>query len=223
MPIVLGYVPIAFAFGVAARQIGLSVAEACALSVILYSGGAQFLALALIGAGAPMPLAAVTLAAMGVRHVIYGPTLMRQAGAAGPAARRYAFVWSFGLTDEVFGTALGELARGRVFSQPFMFGLGIGAYGAWVGGTLAGALAGGGALAGLEHVKAGLDFMLPALFLALLMSILSRRQSPVIAVAGFVTVLVTLAGSATIGLLAGMVAGAASGLGMGGGQGDDAH
>jgi predicted branched-subunit amino acid permease len=54
--------------------------------------------------------------------------------------------------------------------------------------------------------------MLPALFLALLLSILSRRQVPVIAVAGLATVTGTLAVSATSGILLGMLAGAVTGL-----------
>ena len=64
---------------------------------------------------------------------------------------------------------------------------------------------------------AALGFMLPALFLALLLSILSRAQLPVIAVAAGATVLVTLFWSATAGILAGMIAGALAGvLGLGG-------
>jgi predicted branched-subunit amino acid permease len=54
--------------------------------------------------------------------------------------------------------------------------------------------------------------MLPALFLALLLSIMTRRQLPVIAVAGLATVAGTLAISATSGILLGMLAGAATGL-----------
>ena len=54
--------------------------------------------------------------------------------------------------------------------------------------------------------------MLPALFLALLLSIMSRAQVPVIAVAAAVTVLVTLIGSGTLGILAGMLAGAVTGM-----------
>lgn len=208
VPVALGYFPIAFSFGVAASRAGLSVAEAAAFSLVIYSGAAQFLAVALVAGGAPLLVSAFTLIAMGLRHLAYGPALMKAAG-GGPTRRAWA--WAFGLTDEVFGAALGELARGRRFSEPFMFGLGLAAYGAWVSGTVAGALAGGGALAAFPAVEAGLGFMLPALFLALLLSILSRAQLPVIAVAGLVTVGVTLAQGATAGILLGMLAGALSG------------
>lgn len=93
-----------------------------------------------------------------------------------------------------------------------MFGLGLGAYAAWISGTIAGAYAGSGALEGWPAVNAGLGFMLPALFLALLLSILNRRQLPVIAVAGAVTVIATLTISATSGILLGMLAGAIAGV-----------
>lgn len=210
MPIALGYFPIAFSFGVAATQGGFSMAETGLFSLVMYSGAGQFLAIALVAGGVPVAIAATTLIAMALRHVIYGPALLK---AAGPdATTRGAALWGFGLTDEVFGAALGEIARVRVrFSASLMGGLGLGAYGSWVSGTLAGALAGGGALAGWPAVEAGLGFMLPALFLALLLSILSRPQVPLIVVAGAVTILGTHLATPTTGILLGMIAGALAG------------
>ena len=198
LPIALGYFPISFSFGVAATRAGFSGIEAFALSLIIYAGASQFLALALLSTGAPVLVSAFTLIAMNLRHVLYGPALMRAAGKE--ASTRKAWAWAFGLTDEVFGQALGDLARGQRFSEPYMFGLGLGAY------------AGGGALDGWPAVSAGLGFMLPALFLALLLSILSRRQLPVIAVAGLVTVVGTQMVSPTSGILMGMLSGAVTGL-----------
>ncbi len=211
LPIAMGYFPIAFSFGVAATRAGLSGLEAFGLSLIIYAGAAQFLALALITGGAPVLVAAFTLVAMNVRHVLYGPALIKRAGQG--ARTRHAWAWAFGLTDEVFGAALGALARGRVgYSEPFMFGLAIGAYASWLAGTALGAFAGGAALQDWPVLDAALGFMLPALFLALLLSILSRVQLPVIAVAIAATVAVTLLWSGTAGILAGMIAGAITGL-----------
>jgi 4-azaleucine resistance transporter AzlC len=210
LPIVMGYFPIAFSFGVAATRAGFTGLEAFVLSLVIYAGASQFLALALLSSGAPVLVAAFTLIAMNLRHVLYGPALMREAGEG--AGTHHAWAWAWGLTDEVFGQALGALARGQRFSEAYMFGLGLGAYAAWVTGTVAGAYAGGGALEGWPALNAGLGFMLPALFLALLLSILNRRQLPVIAVAGAVTVIATLTISATSGILLGMLAGAVAGV-----------
>ena len=80
VPIVIGYAPVAFSFGIAATRAGLSVAEAVTLSLVIYAGASQFLALALITSGAPVLVAAFSLIAMNLRHVLYGPALMKQAG-----------------------------------------------------------------------------------------------------------------------------------------------
>ena len=210
LPIVMGYFPISFSFGVAATRAGFTGLEATALSLIIYAGASQFLALALLSSGAPVLVAAFTLIAMNLRHLLYGPALMREAGDG--AGTRHAWAWAWGLTDEVFGQALGALSRGQRFSEPYMFGLGLAAYAAWVTGTVVGAYAGAGALEGWPALNAGLGFMLPALFLALLLSILSRRQLPVIAISGAVTVAATLAIGATSGILLGMLAGAVAGV-----------
>lgn len=209
LPIILGYLPIAFSFGVAAVQAGLAPVEAVTLSLLVYAGASQFLALALIGSGAPVLVAAGMLVAMNVRHVLYGPALLR---AAGVARTRTAWAWGAGLTDEVFGAALARFSRGAAFSEPFMGGLALGAYAAWVGGTALGAAAGGGALAGYPAVEAGLSFMLPALFIALLLSILTRAALPAAAVAAAATLAGTLLWSGTAGILAGMLLGALWGM-----------
>ena len=61
-------------------------------------------------------------------------------------------------------------------------------------------------------VDAALGFMLTALFLALLLSILKRAHLPVIAVAAVATVAATLLWSGTAGILAGMICGAVTGI-----------
>lgn len=111
---------------------------------------------------------------------------MRRAGAEAP--RRWAALWAWGLRDEVFAQALGALTRGQRFGEGWMFGLGLGADAARVGGTGLGAWAGGGALAAFPAVAAGLGFMLAALFLSLLLPIATRAALPVIAVAAAATV-----------------------------------
>lgn len=209
IPLVLGYFPIAVSFGVAATRAGLTLAEAVLFSVVIFAGAAQFLALALVTSGAPLIVSALTLMAMNLRHVMYGPVLLDKAGS--DASTRHAWAWAWCLTDEVFGATLGAMARGRRFSEGFVGGVGVGAYAAWVAGTALGALMGGQAIEAWPALNAGLGFMLPALFLALLLSILDRGQIPTVVVAALVTVGLTLAGSPTLGILAGIAVGALAG------------
>jgi 4-azaleucine resistance transporter AzlC len=212
LPIMLGYLPIAFSFGVAATKAGLSPIEAVAMSLLMYSGAAQFMAIALIAAGAGFWVMVATLVGMSLRHVLYGPSLLRSAGLDQPP--RGAMIWGFGLTDEVFGAGLGAIARGQRLTSGFIAALALVAYAAWVGGTALGALAGAGALAAWPALDAGLGFMLTALFLALLLSILKRAQLPVIAAALAGTALASVALSPTAGIMAGMILGAALGTMM---------
>lgn len=217
VPIVVGYFPIAFSFGVAASKAGFSPAEATFLSLVIFAGASQFVALALLTGGASLWISIATLLAMNVRHVFYAPALLDRIGAS--ATRKRAWLWTFSLTDEVFGAAMGQLAThpGR-WSERWMIGLGFAAYAAWVGGTAVGALLGGGALESMPALDAALGFMLPALFLALLLSIIERAQLGLILAAGFVCIMVSLTVSGTAGILAGMIAGAlvgAAGWGRG--------
>ena len=56
VPIVVGYVPAALAFGVAARRAGLSPAEAVLMSLLVYSGAGQFALLGLLAVGGVLVL-----------------------------------------------------------------------------------------------------------------------------------------------------------------------
>ena len=72
--------------------------------------------------------------------------------------------------------------------------------------------AGAGAQDRWPAVAGALGFMLPALFLALLLSMMNRHQIPVILAAGIATVLGVTFGSITLGLFSGMAAGALVGV-----------
>ncbi|MBW7921908.1 MAG: AzlC family ABC transporter permease [Rubellimicrobium sp.] len=209
VPIMLGYFPMAVVFGVEASRVGLSTLQAGMLSVIMFAGAAQFLALALIASGAAPLVAAGTLIAINLRHILYGPALMK---AAGQPKRRWAALWSWCLTDEVFAQALATFRTGQRFSEGWITGLGLCAYAAWVGGSVVGAWAGEELLTAWPALEAGLGFIVPALFLALLMSVASRESLPAVAVALVATVLGALVFDATGAILSGMIAGALAGV-----------
>lgn len=171
-PIALGYFPVAVSFGIGAHQVGWSPLEAAFVSAVMYSGAAQFVALTLIASGTAPLVSIVTLVLMGVRHLFYGPTLVRtQPGATVSKSA----VWAYGLTDEVFAVALGALTRGTAtWNESWLTGLGLGAYLTWVSGTALGAWLGGLEAALPPMLNDVLAFMLPALFFALLLSLLTR-------------------------------------------------
>lgn len=193
IPVALGYFPVAVSFGIGAAQAGWSVAEAGFVSAVMYSGAAQFVALTLIAGGTAPLVTIITLVLMGVRHLFYGPTLARTAK---DATFTKSAVWSYGLTDEVFAVALAQLSRQRVaWSEPWLTGLGLGAYASWVGGTVLGAWLGVWGTEFPPFISDTLGFMLPALFLALVLSLLTKDSLAMVGVAivatGIATVFLT--------------------------------
>lgn len=211
LPITLGYFPIGISFGIAAVRAGLSPFEAVFVSAVIYAGAAQFLALALLTGGAPILVASLTILATNLRHVLYGPAILKAAGDR--AETQNSWLWGGLLSDGAFGAAIVAVSRSRSnFSERWMLGIGTAPYLSWALGTAAGAVFGDGAVDGLPAVDAALGFLLPALFLAMLLSVLSRRHLAVIAASIAATIGVSLAVSATAGIIAGMIAGSLVGL-----------
>ncbi|QLK63332.1 branched-chain amino acid ABC transporter permease [Enterobacteriaceae bacterium Kacie_13] len=206
LPIVIGYLPIAFAFGLSAVKLGFTPPESLLFSVLIYAGASQFVITALLSAGMSLWVSALTVMAMDVRHVLYGPSLRNRL--VGKLNGRKTALWAFGLTDEVFAAATTKLIRDkRSWSENWMCGIALSSWLSWVFGTAVGALFGNGPLENYPAVEAALGFMLPALFLSFLLAAFKRQQGGV-----FVA---SLAG-ALGGLLFGSIP-AAIGCGLGAG------
>lgn len=174
LSIAIGYLPIAFSFGVAAIQAGLPPGIAMLASLLVYAGASQFLLISLLTSGASLWTVVPTVWLMNARHVLYGPALSVHAPNRNDAL---ATPWlAFGLTDEVFATAMSKMpSLPQAWRDHWLLGLQLGAYAAWVGGTAAGVLF----VREVQHwpaaVHEALDFVLPALFFALLLETGLRR------------------------------------------------
>lgn len=204
-----GYVPIAISFGLVAVQAGLEPRTALLASALIYAGASQFVLVSLLTAGAGFLGTLLTLLLMNARHLFYGPALARKLPRGASRLPRGAL--AAGLTDEVFVTALALLdqipERDR---EAWTLGLQVGAYAAWVGGTAIGVTSG----AQFAHLPSwaqyALQFVLPALFMALMLEMTSRDRRIVILVATAATAIALLALPTYQAILIGMIAGALS-------------
>jgi 4-azaleucine resistance transporter AzlC len=173
IPVVVGYLPASVAFGVAAQGAGLSLLETVLMSLIIYSGASQFAIVGLAAAGASWLVMAAISLVLGVRHVLYGPSLA-------PHLRRMptcrTAIAAFGLTDEVFAVASVKLPQ-RPAGLGWLLGLEAGAYASWALGTWIGGVAGTAAVDALPSLAPALSFALPALFVALLVSLMRPERS----------------------------------------------
>lgn len=204
--LMLGYFPIALSFGLLAVGHGLTPLQSLLVSAAVYAGASQFALVSLLAAGAA-PLSVVgAVAAMNLRHLFYGPALLSRLPGDGRSLPR--FLLAFGLTDEVFALASARL--GPLHGETWLLGVQAGAYGAWLAGTVAGAVLAGWAGGDWPQVQAALGFVLPALFLALLLPLLRPASLLPLAVSAAVALSLSRLLPGHVALLAAMVAGAAA-------------
>ncbi|WP_184574857.1 AzlC family ABC transporter permease [Streptomyces zagrosensis] len=170
-----------FAFGVTSAGSGLSLAQTCVLSLLVFTGASQFALVGALAAGGNPLTAAAGAFFLGVRNAFYGlrlSQLLRLPRSVRPLAAHW-------VIDE---TAVVALAQGDRRSARIGFTVtGATLYVLWNLTTLIGAL---GASALGDPNDWGLDAAGPAVFLALLAPMLSNTMERVVAGLGAVLVLV---------------------------------
>ena len=168
------------ALGVAA---GLSVAQTCALSVLMFTGGSQFALVGALGGGGSGLSGALSAVLLGARNGVYGvrlAPLLRVRGAQRLLAAHL-------VIDESTAVALGGEVQGERAGRLGCWATGLSVFVLWNAATLLGALAGS---AVGDPRDFGLDAAAPAAFLAMLAPRLRDRATWTIAV---VSALVALA------------------------------
>jgi 4-azaleucine resistance transporter AzlC len=177
LPVVLGYLPVGMAFGLLARNAGLTPSEVGLMSLLVYAGASQFLAIEMIFKGVtwlPIVLAAFFI---NLRHFLMSSNLSLY-------LRNTRFpvlgFLSAQLTDESFAVAISNLPKVKN-NPPYLFGLQITSHLAWVIGSIGGALFG----PFVKISEYGLPFALPTLFICLLVfQLKSVRHFGIMVVAG---------------------------------------
>jgi 4-azaleucine resistance transporter AzlC len=187
-PIVFGYVPIGIAFGVLAKKSGLPDIDTLLLSIIVYAGSSQFVAVSLFEANAPGLSIILTTFIVNLRHLLMSASIAPNlSGWRKPELMGFAFH----LTDETFALhsnrfSLGVPPKLEIFGTNITVQLGW-ILGTWLGITL------GGFIGEVEPL--GLDYALPAMFIALLvMQVRAKLQTFIAVIAGGLSVALILLG-----------------------------
>lgn len=155
-----GMIAFGLVFGVLADGVGMSIFGATAMSVFVFAGTAQLLALHSWGATDMLVAALVAVVAMNARYLLFGAAIQPWMRGLSPWI---AYPSLFLLVDPNWATAMRERDAGRHDVAVFV-GMGLACMVGWVAGTIAGA--GFGHLLG-DPRRLGLDFFLPAFFLSL--------------------------------------------------------
>ncbi|MDD4700664.1 MAG: AzlC family ABC transporter permease [Desulfovibrio sp.] len=176
LPIVLGYTPVGFAFGVLAVKNNIPPSLAVAMSMLMFSGSGQFVFAGMWGAGAG------TLSIMAAVFIVNLRYLL-QSAAESPwlvgLPRLQRFLLGLGLTDETFAVHITAFQNGWKRNLTTLFVCNQTTQAAWVGGSAIGAFCG----ELVTDVKPiGLDYALTAMFIALLVPQCVNRLHVLIAI-----------------------------------------
>ncbi len=208
LPIVLGYVPIGIAYGILAQKAGLSTVNTLLMSVIVFAGSSQLIAVGLFGAGVPPVSIILTTFVVNLRHML-------MSAAVAPYLKGWRKVelasFAYELTDETFAVhSVRFAAYGPHKAEAFT--INVIAQAAWVLGTWLGIVVGGL----IKDPKSlALDYALPAMFIALLvMQIKDRVQVAVALLTGTLAVGLLLAGVNQWNVMLATLVGATLGVGI---------
>src|SRR5690625_3197046 len=102
LPIILGYFPVAIAYGVLAKQAGLSLFELTSMSVLVYAGASQFMAVNMLMVSAGWIEIVIATFVLNFRHFIMNLSLMNKWQHLSTSSK---LPLSLGVTDETFAVA----------------------------------------------------------------------------------------------------------------------
>ena len=158
LPVMAGYLILGFGFGIIIKANGYSTVLAAAMSIFIYAGSMQYVAIGLMTGGASLITTALTTLMVNIRHLFYGVSMLEKYQNTGKA-KPYLI---FALTDETYSLVCGELpglAPEDRTNYELLVSLLNHLY--WIVGSIAGAVAG----SLIRFNSQGIDFALTALFL----------------------------------------------------------
>ena len=181
IPICLGYVSVAFTFGLMCTENGLPFWIAVLISLTNLTSAGQFAGTALIIARGGLLEIGITTFVINLRYMLMSLSISQKVDAKLSVPKRMAM--SFGVTDEIFGVSMQK--KGNITFAYFM-GLMILPILGWSGGTLVGAVA----VSLLpDMVRSALGIAIYGMFLAIIIppARTERAIAWVIAIAGLIS------------------------------------
>ncbi|RPH51570.1 MAG: branched-chain amino acid ABC transporter permease [Desulfobacteraceae bacterium] len=109
-PICLGYIPIGIAFGVLAQKAGFTIFETGSMSLMVFAGSSQFIAVSMFSAGAGAFSIITTTFVVNLRHLLMSSSLSLFMGRSG---KKKLYAFAYGITDESFAVNISKFRNGN--------------------------------------------------------------------------------------------------------------
>ena len=176
LPVMAGYVVLGMGFGILFQSKGYGWFWAFLMSLTVYAGSMQYVAIDLISGGASLITTALMTLMVNIRHLFYGITMLEKYRDAG-RAKPYLI---FALTDETFSLVCSpELPEGverrRYYLLVSLFNQFY-----WVAGSTLGGILG----SALPFDTQGIDFSMTALFVVIFVEQWEKTKNHLAALAG---------------------------------------
>ena len=174
VPVMTGYVFLGFGFGILMQRSGFGVLWAVAMSLFIYAGFMQYMAISLLTSGASLLTAAMTTFVVNARHLFYGISMIDAYKHTGKK-KPYLI---FGLTDETYSLVSRDQISAENSKAGYCFFVTLFDHIYWVSGTLLGSLA--GTLLPINYE--GVEFALTALFVTIFVEqwLSTKKHGPAI-------------------------------------------
>lgn len=184
IPIMAGYIVLGMGFGVLLEAKGYGVLWAIAMSVFIYAGSMQYVAIDLITGGASVIATALMTLMVNARHLFYGISMLDKYKDTG----KYKPYLILALTDETYSLVCsGEIPDG-IDQNKYYFLVSLFDQIYWVFGSVAGSVLG----SVLNFNTTGIDFSMTALFLVVFVEQWKSTKDHKSAVTGVVASVVCL-------------------------------
>ena len=159
VPVLTGYVFLGFGFGILMNQNGYGLGWSLTMSLLIYAGSMQYMAVSLLTGGASLLTTALTTFVVNARHLFYGISMVDAYKGAGKK-KPYLI---FALTDETYSLVSRDQIPEGISRHGYYFLVSVFDHIYWVTGTALGAAAGSVLNINFE----GIDFVLTALFVTI--------------------------------------------------------
>ena len=159
IPVMLGYISVGIAFGLLFEKSGYNFLWAVLMSITVYAGSMQFIAINLLTSGAGLIEIALMTLFVNIRHMFYGLSFIDKFKDMGKK-KKYMI---FSLTDETYSLLCSTAAPVGVDNNLFLFCISLLNQIYWVIGTIIGSIAG----SFITFNTKGIDFAMTALFVVI--------------------------------------------------------
>lgn len=184
VPVLTGYLFIGIAFGVMFAEKGYSFLWAALMSIMVYAGSGQYLAVNFFVPGVSFLQVIFLTLMVNIRHVFYGISLLEKFHNMGK--KRWYMI--FGLTDETYSLLCTTKIPEGVEEDKFLFAVSVLDQSYWVIGSVIGGLAGNF----LPFDSEGIDFAMTALFVVIFVEQWMERKNRLPELVGVASALICL-------------------------------